>query len=130
MTPRNGFFANAFLTFCLPNASKGNDRGDDYARSQKPEIRRFYFRNRNDGGDADRHDGGEKLRRGRLHDRGHRVRPPVVADWMAMSAEEVQRLQISVIATTASVSSPTKRITIVPTLCDDCRSGIEFMLSG
>jgi len=47
-----------------------------------------------------------------------------------MRAEEVQRLQISVIATTASVSSPTKRIAIVPTLCDDCRSGIESMLSG
>jgi hypothetical protein len=47
-----------------------------------------------------------------------------------MRAEEVQRLQISVIATTAIVSSPTKRITSVPMLCDDCRSGIEFMLSG
>jgi hypothetical protein len=46
-----------------------------------------------------------------------------------MSAEEVQRLQINVIATTASVSSPTKRITIVLMLCDDCR-GIESMLSG
>jgi hypothetical protein len=49
---------------------------------------------------------------------------------MAMSAEEVQRLQIRIIATTASVSSPTKQIAIVPTLCDDCRNGIEFMLSG
>ena len=47
-----------------------------------------------------------------------------------MSAEEVQRLQISVIATTASLSSPTKRITIVRMLCDDCRNGIEFTLSG
>ena len=48
-----------------------------------------------------------------------------------MRAEEVQRLQINVIATTATVSSPTKRITIVPTLWDDdCRNGIEFMLSG
>ena len=48
-----------------------------------------------------------------------------------MRAEEVQRLQINVIATTATVSSPTKRITIVPMLWDDdCRSGIEFMLSG
>jgi hypothetical protein len=48
-----------------------------------------------------------------------------------VSAEEVQRLQINVIATTATVSSPTKRITIVPMLWDDvCRNGIEFMLSG
>ena len=48
-----------------------------------------------------------------------------------MRAEEVQRLQISVIATTATASNPTKRITIVPMLCDDdCRTGIEFMLSG
>ena len=47
-----------------------------------------------------------------------------------MRAEEVQRLQINVIATTATASNPTKRITIVPMLCDDCRNGIEFMLSG
>jgi hypothetical protein len=52
-------------------------------------------------------------------------------DRIAASAEEVQRLQINVIATTATVSSPTKRITIVPMLWDDdCRNGIEFMLSG
>jgi hypothetical protein len=46
------------------------------------------------------------------------------------SAEKVQRLQISVIATTASVSRPTKRIMMVPTLRDDGRNGIESILSG
>src|SRR5204862_1858981 len=110
----------------------GKYRGDDDGRSQQPEIRRLYFRNRHDGGDVDRHDGGEILCRWRLHDRGHRVRSPVVCgpdrqDLIVVSAEESsaapdQRLQINVIATTASVSSPTKRITIVPTLCDDCRN--------
>ena len=68
---------------------RGRYPGDDDGRSQQPEIRRLYFRNRHDGRDVDRHDGGEILRRRRLHDRGHRVRPPVVADRIAMSAGEV-----------------------------------------
>jgi hypothetical protein len=40
------------------------------------------------------------------------------------------RLQSSVIAITATVSNPKNRIISVPMPWDDCRTGIESVLSG
>jgi hypothetical protein len=57
-------------------------------------------------------------------------RDRVRAGFLGSARPKIQRLQISAITTTATISNPTNRIMMIPILGGDVRNGMGSELSG